>query len=77
MVAICRLANFLQLLYFYRKGGYQNLTERITRLKVVPRETLGTILSTNLLKFFNRENKTILTPYNSHNNMATDKVAIF
>uniref|UniRef100_A0A8R1XX58 Pex N-terminal domain-containing protein n=1 Tax=Onchocerca volvulus TaxID=6282 RepID=A0A8R1XX58_ONCVO len=41
MVAICRLANFLQLLYFYRKGGYQNLTERITRLKVVPRETLG------------------------------------
>ncbi|OZC07431.1 hypothetical protein X798_05568 [Onchocerca flexuosa] len=30
------------LLYFYRKGGYQNLTERITRLKVAPRETLET-----------------------------------
>uniref|UniRef100_A0A0R3S507 RING-type domain-containing protein n=1 Tax=Elaeophora elaphi TaxID=1147741 RepID=A0A0R3S507_9BILA len=41
VAAICRLANFLQLLHFYHKGGYQNLTERITRLKVVPRETLG------------------------------------
>uniref|UniRef100_A0A1I8EFZ3 RING-type domain-containing protein n=1 Tax=Wuchereria bancrofti TaxID=6293 RepID=A0A1I8EFZ3_WUCBA len=41
VAAICRLANLLQLLHFYHKGGYQNLTERITRLKVVPKETLG------------------------------------
>ncbi|CAG9534269.1 unnamed protein product [Cercopithifilaria johnstoni] len=45
VAATCRLANFLQLLHFYHKGGYQNLTERITRLKNVkerrPRETLG------------------------------------
>ncbi|KAM3725852.1 Peroxisome biogenesis protein [Dirofilaria immitis] len=51
MAAICRLANFLQLLHFYHNGGYQNLTERITRLKVIPRETL------DLLNFeaFNRK----------------------
>ncbi|KAL3982715.1 Pex2 / Pex12 amino terminal region family protein [Acanthocheilonema viteae] len=45
VAAICRLANFLQLLHFYHKGGYQNFTERITRLKntekKMPRKTLG------------------------------------
>ncbi|VDK83207.1 unnamed protein product [Litomosoides sigmodontis] len=45
MAATCRLANFLQLLHFYHKGGYQNLTERITHLKNaegrMAKETLG------------------------------------
>uniref|UniRef100_A0A1I7VZ28 Peroxisomal membrane protein PEX16 n=1 Tax=Loa loa TaxID=7209 RepID=A0A1I7VZ28_LOALO len=41
VAAICRLADLLQLLHFYHKGGYQNLTEKITRLKVAPREKLG------------------------------------
>lgn len=48
MTATFRLANFWQLLHFYHKGGYQNLTERITHLKNaeggMSKETLGMIV---------------------------------
>ncbi|VDN03696.1 unnamed protein product [Thelazia callipaeda] len=41
IVAIFRFANLLQLLLFYHMGGYQNIVERVTQMKVVYKKELG------------------------------------
>lgn len=41
LIAICRLANLIQLLLFYCKGGYPNLAETITRPKRITKSSLG------------------------------------